>query len=226
MFVSPRLLQLTVFAAGFASLGVELAASRLLAPFFGTSLLVWANLIGVILIYLSLGYWLGGRWADHVGGMIPATIGLALQALALVVLTFLTPTTPYLLLALALGLMGLGGALFWSPNTSTTMGAAPRNRLGVASATFNTLRNVGMVCSFAVALAVAAASMPPALVNEVFLGTVSHLQMAIALAFTNAILGATHAMSHQVGGLLDLPHGVVNGVLLPHVIRFNADGDA
>lgn len=42
------------------------------------------------------------------------------------------------------------------------------------------------------------------------------------MAFTNAILGATHAMSHQVGGLLDLPHGVVNAVLLPHVIRFNA----
>lgn len=42
------------------------------------------------------------------------------------------------------------------------------------------------------------------------------------MAFTNAILGATHAMSHQVGGLLDAPHGVVNGVLLPHVIRFNS----
>lgn len=42
------------------------------------------------------------------------------------------------------------------------------------------------------------------------------------LAFTNAILGAAHAMSHQVGGLLDLPHGVINGVLLPHVVRFNA----
>ena len=42
------------------------------------------------------------------------------------------------------------------------------------------------------------------------------------MAFTNAILGATHAMSHQVGGLLDAPHGVVNAVLLPHVIRFNA----
>ena len=57
--------------------------------------------------------------------------------------------------------------------------------------------------------------------------TDSHLMMAQAsleagLAFSNAILGATHAMSHQVGGLLDLPHGVVNGVLLPHVIRFNA----
>ncbi|WP_245553665.1 iron-containing alcohol dehydrogenase [Demetria terragena] len=43
------------------------------------------------------------------------------------------------------------------------------------------------------------------------------------LAFTNAILGATHAMSHQVGGLLDAPHGVINGVLLPHVIRYNAE---
>ncbi|MBP2365443.1 iron-containing alcohol dehydrogenase [Pseudonocardia parietis] len=45
------------------------------------------------------------------------------------------------------------------------------------------------------------------------------------LAFTNAILGATHAMSHQVGGMLDLPHGLINGVLLPHVIRFNGADD-
>ena len=43
------------------------------------------------------------------------------------------------------------------------------------------------------------------------------------MAFTNAILGVTHAMSHQVGGLLDAPHGVVNGILLPHVVRFNAE---
>jgi alcohol dehydrogenase len=55
----------------------------------------------------------------------------------------------------------------------------------------------------------------------------SRTQMAQAsleagLAFSNAILGATHAMSHQVGGLLDLPHGVLNGILLPHVIRYNA----
>lgn len=45
------------------------------------------------------------------------------------------------------------------------------------------------------------------------------------MAFSNAILGAAHAMSHQVGGMLDLPHGVVNGVLLPHVVRFNAEAD-
>ncbi|WP_246281910.1 iron-containing alcohol dehydrogenase [Fodinicola acaciae] len=49
--------------------------------------------------------------------------------------------------------------------------------------------------------------------------------LSAGLAFTNAILGATHAMSHQVGGALDLPHGVVNAILLPHVIRFNATSD-
>ncbi len=135
---------------------------------------------------------LGGRMADKLGGMIPASLGLALQALSLVVLIFLTPTTPYLWLAIALTLMGIGSGFFWSPNTSTTMGAAPRNRLGVASATLNTMRNVGMVCSFAVALAVAAASMPPALVNQVFLGTVGHLQTAISVAFTQ---GMSHAFT-------------------------------
>lgn len=41
------------------------------------------------------------------------------------------------------------------------------------------------------------------------------------LAFSNAILGATHAMTHQVDGLLDLHHGETNAVLLPHVMEFN-----
>jgi alcohol dehydrogenase len=41
------------------------------------------------------------------------------------------------------------------------------------------------------------------------------------LAFSNAILGAVHAMSHSLGGFLDLPHGLCNAILVEHVVAFN-----
>ena len=45
--------------------------------------------------------------------------------------------------------------------------------------------------------------------------------MEAGFAFSNAILGAVHAMAHSLGGLLDLPHGECNGILLNHVVDFN-----
>ena len=60
-----RFLYVLVFVVGTGSLGAEIAVARLMAPFFGASTIVWANTIGVVLVALSLGYWLGGRLADR-----------------------------------------------------------------------------------------------------------------------------------------------------------------
>jgi spermidine synthase len=82
-----RLLAPLVFVVGASSLGVEIAAARLLAPYFGASTVVWANTIGVVLVALSVGYWFGGRYADR----HPHLRGLCLLVLAASVLIAAVP---------------------------------------------------------------------------------------------------------------------------------------
>jgi EmrB/QacA subfamily drug resistance transporter len=126
---------------------------------------------------------LGGNIADRIGARIPATIGLLIQAAALVWFMRLSPNTPYWQTAVGLGLMGLGGGLFYPPNTSAAMNASPRHRLGIASGTLATLRQAGMVTSFALALAVAASSLPRDVMMQLFVGNNVTLGSAPMRAF-------------------------------------------
>lgn len=92
-------LPLLVFVVGTGSLGAEIAAVRLLAPYFGDSTIVWANTIGIVLVALSIGYWLGGRFADR----HPHKRGLCMLSLAAAVLLAIVPFAADPFLDLAVG---------------------------------------------------------------------------------------------------------------------------
>ena len=78
-----------VFLSGAALLGLEITASRVLAPTFGSSLFVWGSLIGIVLTGLAIGYWAGGIVADRLPSpylLISAlTLGAVLVALVPVI---------------------------------------------------------------------------------------------------------------------------------------------
>lgn len=91
------ILEVTVFVCGALVMIYEITGSRLLSPYIGSSVYVWTSLIGVILAALSVGYWIGGAWADRkpdikilasviflAGGSVSVTILLKDLILALI----------------------------------------------------------------------------------------------------------------------------------------------
>lgn len=83
-----RFLYFTVFFSGMTTLAAEFGASRLLQTIYGSSNLVWASVIGLILVYFAVGYQLGGRWADRSPSPRTLFTILALGAFGLGVVPF------------------------------------------------------------------------------------------------------------------------------------------
>ena len=96
----PLYLYVLSFCSGMSITAVELCASRLVAPFFGTSTFVWTNIIGVIMVALSVGYVVGGRLADRRTQLDPLLKLLLAACAYLLVLPFVGP-------AILRGLSGL-----------------------------------------------------------------------------------------------------------------------
>ncbi len=96
------------FVVGAASLGAEISAARLLAPYFGASTIIWANTIATVLVALSAGYALGGRLADRRADLRGLCAIVAVAGVLLAAVPF--AADPFLRIAVkALGALSVGG---------------------------------------------------------------------------------------------------------------------
>jgi len=135
------MLELIVFVCGAALMGLEFIAARLLAPALGSSLFVWGAVISIVMVALSLGYWVGGQVADRFG----STRTLAPIIAAAGVFTVVVPPLTALVLPLVSGLGARTGSLvasavvFFFPSLLLAM-VSP---LGVRLATGTRVDHVG-----------------------------------------------------------------------------------
>jgi spermidine synthase len=207
-----------VFLAGIGSMATEISASRLLAPYFGSSTVVWANIIGLILAALSLGYWLGGRIADR----HPSARFLGFIVLSAAVLIAAVPfvARPFLDASIG-GLESLStGAVVGSFFASLLLFAPPVVLLGMVTPFAIRLAATGVAAAGAVAGRVFALSTAgsligtfvPALVTIPLIGTQRTLIGAAAVV---AVAGATLLRRRWLAAaallvlLLALPPGLI-----------------
>ncbi len=150
----------------------------------GLPILTAAYLIIPMAVMTSITGPLAGSLSDRIGSRTVASVGLAIQAIVLFMLSQLNPSTPLLEVAAAEGLYGVGGGLFWPANTSAIMSSTPRSRLGVGSGIMNTFRNTGMVLSFAMSLVAATSVIPAEYVSRLFVGSINgKLPSALAVQY-------------------------------------------
>ncbi|MGA2664258.1 MAG: MFS transporter [Nitrososphaerales archaeon] len=196
-----RILTASILAAFFQALAsfavlfliiMFLQGPRGLSPFDGSLLLVPGYVLGAAVAPFS------GRLADRLGARVVASAGLILQILGIVVYSTLSLSSSLDVVVLGSVVSGLGSSSFFPANNSAVMASAPRNAYGVASGLLRTLSNVGMVCSFAMALLIASLSIPRQLAFEIFLGA-GGISGPLSTAF---IQGMRSALTASVALLL------------------------
>ena len=145
-----------------------------------------------------------GNISDRIGAQIPTTLGMLIMGVGLFMLTRLAPDTPLAYVAAGLAISGLGSGMFVSPNNSALMGAAPRNRQGIASGVLALARNVGMVLGvgltgavFTTMLSRGQSSDPVIIVHAVNAGLLFATGMSVLAAITSFARGSDWPGSRQ-----------------------------
>lgn len=135
------MLEIIVFACGAALMALEFIAARLLAPALGSSLFVWGAVISIVMVALSLGYWIGGQIADRYGATRTLAPIIAVAGLFTVVVPSLTAVVLPLVSGLGArsGSLLASGIVFFVPSLLLAM-VSP---LGVRLATGDHIERVG-----------------------------------------------------------------------------------
>ena len=164
MLQSRTFILLTAFLSGIAVTAMEISASRILAPFVGSSSIVWTNVIGVVLAALSVGYYLGGRLAERNPNLqILLSIMLATGIFFLAVPYFAYPVIKALLAVTPspspFAQIFLGSALITtvlfglplvvlgmvSPFLIKLYASTPDSKVGIAAGSISALSTVGSI---------------------------------------------------------------------------------
>jgi EmrB/QacA subfamily drug resistance transporter len=201
----------SLLAALFQALGnfavlflviMYLQGARGLQPISAALLLVPGYVIGGVVGPMV------GRLTDRIGPVLPATVGLAIQAGAFAIYAQFGLATPLWLVVVASVVNGVGNGSFFPANTTAVMKASPPGAFGVASGMLRTFSNVGMVFSFAVAILIAAHSIARGLAFAIFVGTTS-LHGPLAAAFVQGLHAAFYAAMGlaAVAGVLSAVRG-------------------
>jgi EmrB/QacA subfamily drug resistance transporter len=190
-----RVFKASAFAAFFQSLAsyaviflviMYLQGPRGMSPWDASLLLIPGYVLGGLIAPLS------GRLSDRMGARVIASVGIALQVGGIATYSTLGLASPTFIVILGSVLSGAGSSTFFPANTSAVMANAPPRAYGVSSGLLRTLSNLGMVCSFAVALFFASISIPRELAFQIFLG-VGGIHGPLASAYVDGMRSALFA---------------------------------
>ncbi len=132
-----------------------------------------------------------GSLSDRIGTRIPTVLGMVILSCGIFLMSRLGPTTPIYEVGIALGVVGLGTGTFISPNNSAIMGAAPKERQGIAAGILATARSTGMVLGVGLAGAIFTTIMTRATdESTIFSATSVSFMVAAVLAGLGAITSA------------------------------------
>ena len=184
-----RILSFSIMASFFQSLGflavvfiiiMYLQGIRGLSPLYSSLLLLPGYVVGSI-----LGPYFG-KLTDRIGSRIPATLGIAIMAAAIVVYLTLTIVSSLYVVLAGSFLTGTGSSMFYPANNSAVMANSPRELYGLSSGFLRTMANIGMLGSFVIAISIASISVPRYVAFEVFAGVLNSLG-SVSASFMSGI---------------------------------------